>query len=154
MTNAIPAPKRRTPSRWVIALILIAHTLAGVAGGMAIEHAILHRHGPMGFGPGRPGDRFSRGDSLAARRDMEARMAGHLARELDLDAGQRLQLDSLIPRQQARFESLRHEFDPRLGALLDSSSVEIEAILHPDQLARWQEIRRRMRPEMGPPPDR
>ncbi len=142
---------RRTPSRWVIALILTAHTLAGVAGGMALEHAMLHRHRAMFFGEAGPGrSRHAVEDSLA-RREMERRMASHLAGDLDLDAVQRGRLDSLMPRQSARFEALRREFDPKLRALLDSSSVEIESILRPDQLSRWQEIRRRMRPEMGPP---
>jgi hypothetical protein len=155
MSDSTTVARRRSPSRWAIALVLIAHTVAGVAGGMAIEHAILHRHGPMGFGPAGFGrERPTGRDSLALRREMEGRMAGQLARELDLDATQRMRLDSLMPLQSARFQALRHDFDPRLQALLDSSSVEIEAILRPDQVTRWQEIRRRMRPGEGPPPGR
>ncbi len=143
---------RRTPSRWVIATILVAHTLAGVAGGMALEHYILHRHRPMFFGLER-GGRMGMGgsDTLAARQEMQHRMADHLARELDLDAAQRSRLDSMMPAQAARFEALRREMEPRLRALLDSSSVQIEAILRPDQVAHWQEIRRRMVPDGGPP---
>ncbi len=153
MADGESGAARRTPSRWVIATILVAHTLAGVAGGMALEHYILHRHRPMFLGLDRRGGMGMAGaDSLAVRQQMQSRMADHLARELDLDATQRGRLDSMMPGQAARFEALRREMDPRLRALLDSSSVEIEAILRPDQVDRWREIRRRMGPG-GPPPE-
>ena len=66
-------------------------------------------------------------------------------------AEQRVQLEAILPRHVAAFDSLREELGTKLRALLDSSSTEIEAILTPEQRQKWEANRRRFDARMGPP---
>lgn len=139
-------PERRMPSNLIVALILIAPFLAGLAGGVALDRfALHHRHGPFAgtpLGRGRPPV------NATARAEMRRHLADRIANDLDLSQAQRAQLDTILPHRLAAFDALRKEMAPRVQALLDSSSAEIEAILTPAQRVKWAELRR----QMGPPP--
>jgi Spy/CpxP family protein refolding chaperone len=139
----------RSPSRLVIGAILAAHLLAGAAAGIALDRFVLHRrhmtYGEFGAvmdrGPGRPNSS-----------DLEKRLADRITNELSLTPDQRTRLDSILPRHTAAFDSLRREMRSRLRALVDSSSAEVEAILTPEQRAKWAEIRQRLKPPAPPRP--
>ena len=145
-----PAGARRSPSRVVIVAILAAHLLAGFAAGVALDRFVLHhRHGPFaGMGPGRGGPP----EDPAARAAMQKHMADRISSDLDLTAAQRAQIETMLPRHLAAFDSLRKEMGTRLQGLLDSSSAEVETILTPEQRVKWAENRRRFPGPMGPPP--
>jgi hypothetical protein len=139
----------RSPSRGLIALIFAALFVTGLLGGVALDRLVLHhRHGP--FAGMRPGPEEFR-DQPERRTEMQKRLADRITRELDLSADQRRQLEALLPRHATAFDSLRTEMDLRLRALLDSSAMEVEGILTPEQKTKWAEIRRHMG-EHGPPP--
>lgn len=150
-----PMGGKNPPSRWVIGLVLLAHVLAGMAIGVALERFVFHHRHPPPFefgmgGPGEPGGPDRHGPPDA--REMDRHMADHLARDLKLSDDQRQQLEGMLPRHRAAFDSLRLEMEPKLKTLLDSSAAEISSILTPDQRQRWDEIRRRGPGEHGPPP--
>lgn len=144
---------KRPPARLLPALLLVVLFGVGVLAGIAGDRMLLrHRHGPfavMGPGPGRMGS----GDHGERRAEMHKRLADRMSRELGLTPEQRRQLEALLPRHEAAFDSLRTEMDARLRTLLDSSAAEIERILTPDQKTKWEGLRRRFH-DPGPPPPR
>jgi Spy/CpxP family protein refolding chaperone len=144
------AGARRSPSRAVIAAILVAHLLAGFVAGVALDRFVLHhRHGPFaGMGPGRAGP-F---EDPAKRAEVQKHMADRVSKELDLTAAQRSQVETMLPRHLAAFDSLRKEMGTRLQSLLDSSSAEMETILTPEQRVKWAQNRKRFPSPMDPPP--
>jgi len=152
-TAAAAAPSKRAPSRLLVVLMLVALFGAGMVAGVTLDRLVLHhRHGPFaGMGPsGAPG-RGSPEERAARRADMHRRLADRMSRELGLSPEQRQQLDAMLPRHEAAFDSLRAEMDVRLRTLLDSTGAEVERILTPDQKTKWEAVRRRFR-EPGPPP--
>jgi len=146
-SKSTPHPSR---SRLVIPAILTVVLAAGVLGGVALDRFVLHhRHGPFaGMGMGRPGAP----DSAEQRAAMQKHLADRITRELDLTTEQRGQLEAILPRHMAAFDSLRKEMGSRLQALLDSSSTEIETILTPEQRQKWEANRHRFELGRGTPP--
>jgi Spy/CpxP family protein refolding chaperone len=142
-----PTPSR---SRLTILVILMALFAAGVLGGVALDRFVLHhRHGPFaGMGMGRPGAP----ESAEQRAAMQRHLADRISRDLDLTADQRRQLEAILPRHIAAFDSLRLEMGTRLQVLLDSSSTEIETILTPEQRQKWETNRHRFELRRRPPP--
>lgn len=149
-TLAANPPGRRPPSRALVALMLVLLFGVGVLTGIAVDRMLLHhRHGPFaGMGPGRG----QPGDSPERRAEMHKRLADRISRELDLNPQQEEQLQAILPRHEAAFDSLRIEMDARLQTLLDSSAAEVERILTPEQKTKWEGIRRRFHAPGGPPP--
>ena len=143
------APLKRPPSRGVVALILAALFLTGLLAGVALDRMVLHhRHGPFaGMGPGPGGMR----EHPERRAELQKRLADRITRDLDLAPDQRTQLEAILPRHAAEFDSLRTEMDTRLRTLLDSSSADVERILTPEQKSKWAALRQRFE-DRGPPP--
>lgn len=143
------AALKRPPSRGVVALILAALFLTGLLAGVALDRMVLHhRHGPFaGMGPGPGGLR----EHPEARAELQKRMADRMTEDLNLTPDQRLQLEAVLPRHAAEFDSLRTEMDARLRTLLDSSSADVEHILTPEQKTKWAALRHRFQ-DRGPPP--
>ncbi|MEO8140911.1 MAG: hypothetical protein ABI742_14755 [Gemmatimonadota bacterium] len=133
-----------------MALILAALFLTGLLAGVALDRMVLHhRHGPfagMGRGPG-GGLR----EHPERRAELQKRLADRITEDLDLTPDQRLQLEAVLPRHAAAFDSLRTDMDARLRTLLDSSSADVERILTPEQRTRWVALRQRFE-DRGPPP--
>lgn len=149
--DAVPLEQTRKPrvSR-VSILLIVAAFLAGLWGGVAVDHYLWRGRpgGPLGgMGP----DRGHGPEAPEQRAAMQRRMADRLTRELKLTPEQRQRVEVMLPRHMAAFDSLRREMAPRLQALLDSSSAEMEAILTPEQRVKWEENRRRFGPRHGPP---
>jgi Spy/CpxP family protein refolding chaperone len=149
-TVANEPPAKRSPSRALLALMLVVLFGVGMLAGITVDRMFLHhRHGPFaGMGPGRGGP----GDSPEHRAEMHRRLADRIARDLDLTPEQRQQFEAMLPRHEAAFDSLRLEMDARLRTLLDSSTAEVERILTPEQKTKWEGIRRRFHAPGGPPP--
>jgi Spy/CpxP family protein refolding chaperone len=83
---------------------------------------------------------------------MRRHMVERLSRELSLTADQRNRLDSVMERQAAAFQKIQEETRPRIRALLDSSRVEIEKLLTPDQRERFKRLQDRAEGHWGGPP--
>ena len=141
-----------TKSRQVLIVVLMLYSVVGVFAGVALDRYFLRpHHGPgpwpgmMGAGPETGPARF--GTDSARRQGFEAmrkRIVERMAGQLDLSAGQRQQLDSILESQGAAFEAIRHETEPRLRSLVDSSMTAVNQILNPDQQSKWQQLRQKM----------
>jgi hypothetical protein len=83
---------------------------------------------------------------------MQKHLADRISSDLALTPDQRGQLEMMLPRHLAAFDSLREEMGARLQTLLDSSSAEVETILTPEQRVKWAQNRRRFPGRIGPPP--
>jgi Spy/CpxP family protein refolding chaperone len=90
-----------------------------------------------------------------------------LESRLDLTADQRREIDEILRRSREEGENLRHEMQPRLRSLFDSTEAEIEAVLTPEQQEKFRQLRETQRGHMdrflgpgggrgphGPPPHR
>ena len=141
-----------TKSRQVLLLVLVLYSVVGVLAGVALDRYLLRpRHSPRSWpgmlesgpdgGPGRFGTDSARRQGFES---MRKRIVERMSGELDLSADQRRQLDSILQDQGAAFEAIRHETEPRLRALVDSSMTAVKQILNPDQQAKWQRLRQRM----------
>lgn len=128
--------------------VLVVGVAIGVVGTHLFYARMMRRPGgPPGFMGGSFGDRLE----------------GHL----DLTADQRRQIDEILTRTREEAEMLRHEMQPRLRALFETTETEIEAILTPEQQEKFRRLRETQRGRMdrffgprggrgrhGPPPHR
>lgn len=141
-----------TKSRQVLLLVLVLYSVVGVLAGVALDRYLLRaRHAPRPWpgmleagseiGPGRFGTDSARRQGFET---MRKRIVERMSGQLDLSAGQRRQLDSILESQGAAFEAIRHETEPRLRSLVDSSMTAVNQILKPDQQAKWQQLRQKM----------
>lgn len=143
MTGPVtPAPRR---GRWTAALVLLLVALAGVAGGIALDRAVLLPRAMHAHMAAMDHERMPR------RREF-ARTPGEfrhrLAEELQLTAEQRARIDSLLDAQRADLEAIRGTTHPRIESVIAGTRREIEAVLTPEQRERMAELgerRRRMR---------
>ncbi len=129
--------------RLLSALILAALFLGGVGVGMALDrfmHRPPFRRGEFGGPGGGP-------QAPELRERMAEKISGRLERELDLTPTQRAQIQAMIPRHIAEFDSVRRAVEPQVEAVLQRSWEEVAALLTPEQRTRWQELRA----EGGPP---
>ncbi|MGB3562130.1 MAG: hypothetical protein WBH75_18815 [Thermoanaerobaculia bacterium] len=143
--------------RSVALLSVVAVFIVGVAIGIVATHLFYaqrfrHPGGPPGF----------------MGRSFVDQMESHL----DLTADQRREIDQILERTQGEAEMLRHEMQPRLRVLFESTETEIEAILTAEQQEKFRQLRETQRgrmdrflgprggrrphgppPHGGPPPD-
>jgi Spy/CpxP family protein refolding chaperone len=143
--------------RSVALLSVVAVLIVGVAIGIVGTHRFYAQKFRRPDGP--PG--------LMGRSFVD-RLEGHL----DLTADQRRQIDEILERSHEEAEMLRHEMQPRLRQLFESTGAEIEAILTPEQQEKFRQLRESQRgrmdrflgprggrhppgrpPRRGPPPD-
>ncbi len=132
---ADPSPRRL--HLWT-ALILVAVFAAGAATGAGLTWA-LRPHGP---GPGGPRPHPDGMPPLVA--------------ELGLSPDQAARARAIFESHRAELEAAIQEAFPRVRAVQDRVDAEIRAILTPDQVARFDELRTRRPPlrGMGGPPPR
>ncbi|MBI4552558.1 MAG: hypothetical protein HY710_09855 [Candidatus Latescibacteria bacterium] len=122
-------------SRWTAAVLLVLTFLLGVGVG-------FFARGPLFFGPRGPG--------------MEDRMRGRLtnrfAEELKLTPDQRTKVDRILEQSGQKMRALRREvIRPRFEAIADSTRMEIEQVLTPDQKVKFRQLTQKMK---QPPPPR
>lgn len=143
--------------RSVALISVVAVFIVGVAIGIVSTHLFYaQRFRPPDGPPGLVGRHFV------------DRLEGHL----DLTANQRRQIDAILERTHGEAELLRHEMQPRLEHLFETTGTEIEAILTPEQREKFRQLRESQRgrmdrflgprdgrrppgrrPRHGPPPD-
>ena len=84
-----------------------------------------------------------------------------LARELDLSAGQREEVEKIVCRTQAEMFEIRHRNRPQVEAIIIRSIAEIKEHLSPDQRTKLDTLHEKARHRWlgphhegkGPPPD-
>lgn len=133
--------KARFDQATVMAAALLLVTLVlGVVGGVALERWALRPH-RVGAAPGAmqvpaPRNRF---DPARVRLQLSAR----LARQLDLTPEQRVQVDSLLRRQQQEAGALMRGMRPRLDSVTTRTQSALTQILTPEQQRKFDALRRR-----------
>ena len=118
--------------------VVIVTLLLGIVCGIALDRWALspaERTAQRGIprGPGAP--RF---DPANDRMQFSRR----LARELELTADQRRLVDSLLARQQVEARAIMSETRPRLEEVTARTQSELRAILTPEQVGKWEAMRR------------
>ncbi len=80
-----------------------------------------------------------------------------LVRRLDLSETQRVEVRTILERSRAEAEELRREVGPRLERMNRQTAAAISEVLTPEQrekmdeqMARWEQRRRRFEPGDGP----
>jgi hypothetical protein len=114
--------------------------ILGVVCGVALDRWVLrpgHRGGRFAFDGG-PGHRFD-----AAR--YRTQFTERLARDLELTADQRAKVETLFTRQQEDARAVMREIRPRLDQVTARTQDELQVILTPAQLRRWDELKRERR---------
>lgn len=120
-------------SRWTAALLLVLTFLLGVGVG-------FFARGPLLFGP--------RGPGMEDR--MRARLTNRFADELNLTPDQRVQVDRILEQNGQKMRALRREvIRPRFAAIADSTRLEIERVLTPDQKVKFRAFTQTMKQQRG-----
>lgn len=120
-------------SRWTAAGLLVVAFLLGLGVG-------FFAHGPILFG--------MRGAGMGER--MKARLTHRFADELDLTPGQQVQVDRILEDSRRKMMTLRREvIHPQFKAIADSTRMQIEAILTPEQRIKFRAFNQRMKARRG-----
>jgi Spy/CpxP family protein refolding chaperone len=130
-----PVGAANSAKRIAVASIVIAF-VAGVLAGIVGDRVWMLRHvRPRGM------------------RSMTARIVKRLDHDLSLTPQQRDQVTRILEQHQQRVAAITAISRPQIRREIDMGNAEIERILTPEQRAKFQTIRMRMRRE-GPPPGR
>lgn len=117
-------PSRET----ILAIVLLA---AGIAGGVAVDRMLLLR-------------RYGASWTMEQPSDTERQaIARQLTTALDLTTAQQAQVDAIIARQMNAADALRHEYQPRVRALMLATRAQIDSILTPAQREKLRALSRR-----------
>lgn len=144
-TSTPSAGNTRRTAILIVAVAFVAGALIGFAGGRV--WSLLR--GPL---PHRPD--FIRG-----------RIVEHLDEVLGLTPQQREQVETIMERHHERMRAISDGVRPQMRQEIDAANREVDAILTPEQRAKFQKMRMRMRfhgphdalphempPPGGPPP--
>lgn len=109
-------------NRWTAALLLVLTFLLGIGVG-------FFARGPIFFG--------LRGRGMEER--MRGRLTHRFAEELKLTPNQQAQVDQILEKNRRTMTVLRREvIRPRFEAIMDSTRMEIEAILTTEQKTQFK----------------
>lgn len=160
----------RLDSRLVAAGIMAAVFVSGAVTGAVVGPTVLDDRTSFDGRPsptrwdgdrredGRRGDR----DGPDRRRPREprglisSRAVEHLSERLELDGVQRDSLEAILERQRGAAAAVFEDIGPRLRTVLDSTNIQIRALLDPDQQAEFDAIIQEDRDVLGRrfvPPD-
>jgi hypothetical protein len=129
-----------TSSRWRAGLVIVAIAVASALLGAAGDRAYLLRSGRLrGFPPGRATPE----QEAKRRHDMLER----LTKDLGLSRTQQAGIDSVMQRTDSSLRAIRHEMQPRIQQVFESSRAEIATRL--DSAQRVKFARRKPRPPRG-----
>lgn len=120
-------------SRLSIALLwCLLFVMGGVAGW--VGHCLYLGHLPPG--------KTATGASMTAQEVMDG-----MARELELDAGQKEALKAIFEESRTHYRGLNREFKPRYEAIRNDSDDKIRAILRGSQKERFEDLLKKYRPK-------
>jgi Spy/CpxP family protein refolding chaperone len=147
------------PPRTVAALVVALALVSGVLMGIAADRLLLlpagHHRGAM---PGPSAGRYLFGPPDGARgpqRQFEPNadwVTKRLADDLELTPAQRTRVDSIVTRRMTQRRELMAPIRDRMRQLLDSTRMDVEAVLTPDQRTKLDKLRTRGDGMRGPPP--
>jgi hypothetical protein len=73
-----------------------------------------------------------------------------LTRRLDLDAGQREKIHTILTESQSELRALRGEFRPQFMAIVTNTEERVSAVLTEEQRARYDKVRAEARQLLEP----
>jgi Spy/CpxP family protein refolding chaperone len=73
-----------------------------------------------------------------------------LTRRLDLDAGQREKIHTILTESQSELRALRGEFRPQFMAIVTNTEERVNAVLTEEQRARYDKVRAEARQLLEP----
>jgi hypothetical protein len=111
----------------VIALIVVCSAVAGAG----IERYVWTHMGQHRF----PGAGRTTPEQDAKRR---TEMLDHMTKMLELSTAQRAGIDSVMQRTDSSLRLIRHEMQPKIRLVFDSSRAEISARLDKDQRLKFE----------------
>ena len=111
---------------WKSILLLLLVFLTGIVVGVAVTRAVTRR----------VAERATSNPEWA-----QMVIERSLDRRLKLDANQREQLHTIMDDARGQITTLRTEVHPKIEAIYQQTDAKIQALLQPDQLARYQKIR-------------
>jgi hypothetical protein len=76
----------------------------------------------------------------------------YLSQELQLDSQQTQEVTRIIETSSRKFDDLRAQERPHFDALRQQTDAQIRQVLRPDQAVKFDEVIRRWRQNMRPPP--
>jgi Spy/CpxP family protein refolding chaperone len=128
VTDPIPAPAPRNSTATVVIaiVVVIAAFLSGVAAGVLLTHLHMMR---AGIGGGRMVERM---------------MVHRLERSLDLTHDQRTKVEEIIARHHRRINALTDAVRPQVHDEIEAANREIEAVLTPEQRAKFAKLKLRL----------
>lgn len=106
------------------ALVIVLSLIAGAILGIAADRTVLQHLGRRPPDPRRAGEHF-------------ARMLEH---RLDLTDAQKEKVEAILRRHGDANEAIFRETQPRIHAQMQATDREIEAVLTPEQRARFHEL--------------
>lgn len=121
-------------ARGTAAVVLALCVSVGAIAGVVLDRVLLIPH-HIGRRPSR-GARPAWPATQAASRD-------RLARELALTDSQRVQMDSILSRQTARYRATREQIRPQMDSIFAQTRTQIDSILTPTQRDQLRSIRDR-----------
>ena len=138
---------KQTTRVWFGLFVALVFAAGAGTGVMVAPRLTPDRVGPRAFEGGRPwpGVRGPNGE--------RRRLAPLLAQELGLDADQQQKLSEVFARRRGRLEAIQQNVRQQFEAEQKELRQEIQAILRPDQMQKFEEwLRRaeRRRPRLGP----
>lgn len=135
--TAAGTPRRGRTARLAAAGVLLTVALAGAAAGVAFDRYVLipHRFEAQRANSGEP---RRRPDGRGGRRD---RFHEQLARMLGLTAEQRVQLDSVMSRQERDLRAAHAVVQPRVDSIVASTRRQLDSILTPEQREKLRDLR-------------
>jgi Spy/CpxP family protein refolding chaperone len=117
----------RIPVWFVAAVVVVVSLLTGVVAGIAVDRRALIHRGPY---------IVSRGGHFHG-----PMVPGRMERELGLSPAQSAAVDSVMHHRMAQRDSLMARTFPVMRALLDSTRIDIERVLTPDQRTKFEKMR-------------
>jgi len=121
-------------ARGTAAVVLALCVSVGTIAGVVLDRVLLIPH-HIGRRPPRAPRPLWPANQEASR--------DRLARELALSDSQRVQLDTVLSRQTARYRAAREQIQPQMDSIFAQTRVQIDSILSPAQRDRLREIRDR-----------
>ncbi len=120
--------------RWKAVLgIIFIFILGAIAGGI-ISTAVMRQCRPWGRPPSRE------------------EVVRKLSRKLDLDAGQRAQVEVIVNDAHNQMRAMRLEDQPKIESILTDAQAKIRSVLRPEQrqsfdklVVKWKERREKMK---------
>lgn len=126
-------------SQVLVALLLTATFVAGVAGGVAADRLWL-RPGPAAASAEEDEDRRDDERDSDREDDDEDTVIERFSEELGLSAGQEARIDTILEHYRESMKELRRDVRPRYDALVDSARERIEGVLDSAQARKYRRL--------------